>query len=124
MEPLKIKRTINTLDVSLDAESGKLIFSGRSYPENSQGFYKPIMEWVEKYLQAPAPKTECAFTIEYCNSASRKCIIELFRMLEPHHKTTQSVTVIWNHEQADEGMREAGEEYKNLFKLDFQFNSY
>ena len=122
MDALKIKPSLNTLEVSLDAQTGQLLFSGRSYPENSGGFFKPISDWIESYAQNPAPKTVCSFTIEYFNSASRKSIMEIFRALESIHKINRGVTVIWNHEEDDEGMRETGEEYKNLFKLDFQFN--
>ena len=124
MESLKIKPTQNSLEVSLDAETGKLIFSGRSYPENSPTFFKPIIEWVQRYVQSPAPKTECSFTIEYFNSASRKSVMELFKVIERLHKTTGSVTILWNYEEDDETMRETGEEYKNIFKLDFKFNPY
>ena len=122
MEVLKIKRSLNTFEVSLDAE-GKFLFSGRSYPENSSVFFKPIIDWLNTYSENPSPKTECTFEIEYFNSASRKCIVEIFRILEAIHKTTNSVTVIWSYEGGDEGMKETGEEYKNLFKVNFEFNA-
>ena len=124
MEALKIKPTANSLEVFLDADAGKLIFSGRSYPENGTVFFKTITEWIESYAKNPAAKTECSFKIEYLNSASRKCIIEIFKELESIHQKTHSVIIIWNYEDGDEGMKETGEEYSNLFKLNFQFNSY
>ena len=123
MEVLKIKRSLNTFEVSLDDETGKLLFSGRSYPENSSGFFTPVIEWLHHYSEKPATKTECTFEIEYFNSASRKCIVEIFRILEAIHKTTGTVTIIWNFENGDDGMKETGEEYKNLFKVNFEFNA-
>ena len=123
MDALKIKGSLNTFEVSLDAATGKLLFTGRSYPENSSVFFHPIIEWLQRYVQNPAAQTECTFEIEYFNSASRKCIIEIFRILESLHKTNGSVTVIWNYEDGDEGMKETGEEYKNLCKLNFRFNA-
>jgi len=124
MDALKIKPTANSLEVSLDAETGKFSFVGRSYPENSSGFFKPVMEWAERYAQSPAAKTECMFKLEYFNSASRKCIIELLKILDTIHKNTRSVTIIWNFEEDDENMKETGEEYQNLFNLNFKFSSY
>ena len=123
MEALKIKRGLNTFEVSLDATSGKLLFAGRSYPENSTGFFKPINDWLLRYSENPASQTECTFNIEYLNSASRKCIVELLRILESLHKASNSVTIVWNYDEGDEGMKETGEEYKNLFKINFQFNA-
>ena len=124
MEPLKIPSAINSMEISLNAETGKLSFTGRSYPENSILFFKPVIEWMEQYITAPAGKTECSFTIEYFNSASRKCIINIFRILSSIHKKGHPITIIWNFESDDESIKEIGEEYKNLFGFDFQFNPY
>jgi hypothetical protein len=124
MEPLKIKPTINSLEVSLDAETGKMLFSGRSYPENSVGFFNPVIEWMENYALHPAEKTEFTFRIEYFNSASRKNVIQLFKILESIHKNAHPVTVIWDFEEGDDSMKETGEEYQNLFRLDFKFCSH
>ncbi|MFH1003996.1 MAG: DUF1987 domain-containing protein [Bacteroidota bacterium] len=124
MDTLKIQPTINSMEVSLNAETGKFFFAGRSYPENSNFFFKPIIEWIEQYALAPAAKTECSFTIEYFNSASRKCIVNIFRILDSLHKKGHSIIIIWNFESDDETIKEIGEEYQNLFRFDFQFNSY
>lgn len=124
MEALKIPHTIKSLEVSLDAETGKLLFSGRSYPENSVGFFKPIIDWLEAYALHPAATTECSFQLEYFNSASRKCVMEIFKILESINKSAHSVTVIWDVEDGDDSMKETGEEYQNLFKLNFKFTSH
>ena len=124
MEALKIKHTANSLEVSLDAETGKLSFIGRSYPENSAGFFKPVIEWAERYALSPAAKTECLFQLEYFNSASRKCVIDLLKILDAIHKNTHSVIILWNFEEEDESMKETGEEYQTLFNLNFIFSSY
>lgn len=124
MDKLTIKPTLNSLEVSLDAETGKLSFIGRSYPENSTVFFKPVTEWIQRYAQNPAAETECFFKLEYFNSASRKCIIEFLKILDSIHKKTHSVTIIWNFEEDDENMKESGEEYQNMFSLNFKFSSY
>ena len=124
MDVLKIKPTIKSLEVSLDAETGKLLFSGRSYPENSVGFFKPIIEWLKNYALHPAVLTECIFKIEYFNSASRKSVVEVFKVIESIYKSSHTVKIIWEFETGDDSMKETGEEYQTLFKLDFQFSSH
>ncbi len=42
-------------------------------------------------------------------------MMELFKKLNPLHKTTGAVTILWNYEEDDETMKETGEEYKNIF---------
>ena len=55
---LLIKATEKTPYVNFDATSGRLQIHGYSLPENSIEFYKPVMDWLEKYLLAPNKKTE------------------------------------------------------------------
>lgn len=124
MDALKISSTIKSLEISLDAETGKLLFSGRSYPENSVVFFKPVIEWLNQYALHPAAHTECTFMIEYFNSASRKNVIEIFKILDLISKSGHPVTVIWDFEEGDDTMKETGEEYQNLFRLDFKFTSH
>jgi len=121
MDLLTIKPTHNSLEVSLDPESGTLLFAGRSYPENSIGFFKPIMDWVEAYTQNPASKTEFTCKLEYVNSASRKCLVDIFRVLEAIYKSDKEVVIIWCSDEGDDTMREMGEEYENMFKMKFVF---
>lgn len=119
MEPLKIKPTPTSLEVVLDAESGKLAFSGRSVSEHSIEFFKPILDWLEKYAAAPAPKTDCTFRLEYFNSAAKKSLVELFKIIHAIHKKGSSVAVSWHYDEGDESMKELGEEYANMFSMQF-----
>ena len=124
MEPLVIKPTKISLDVNLDPASGMLSFSGRARPENSAAFFTPIIEWMKDYSKMPADKTLCAFKIEYFNSAARKSMTEIFAILEDIGRTGKVVVIQWNYDTADEGMKETGEEYRDLFKLRFEFLPY
>ncbi len=124
MEPLRIIPTVNSLDISLDAKTGLLSFSGRSIPEDSATFFNPVMDWVQEYSAHPAALTECNFKLEYFNSAARKCIMEIFRTLEAISKGGRSVKIIWQFDENDDSMKETGEEYAELFKLKFEFISY
>lgn len=123
MTPLKIAPTKTLLEVFLEADSGKLSFAGRSLPENSVGFFKPILEWMGEYAAKPAKHTEVTFYIEYCNSASRKGVIDIFRVLEAMHEKGHAITVVWKFDDGDDSMREIGEEYRDLFSLEFRFTT-
>ena len=82
MDSLIINPTERHLSVSLVAETGKLVFEGRSLPEDGKLFFTPVLAWVAKYALSPAKKTECIFKMEYFNSSSRKSIVDLFEMLD------------------------------------------
>lgn len=124
MDALIIESAGRLPAVSLVAETGKLLFSGRSLPEDGRGFYLSIVSWMEHYSLNPAPKTECSFRMEYFNSSSRKCFTDIFKLLSSMHEKGNAVKIIWYHEEVDDEMRDMGEWYQNIFKLDFQFRSY
>jgi hypothetical protein len=71
-----------TPTVNLSADKGVLELKGRSIPENSIEFYKPIFDWVENYGNSPKPETQVNVVLEYFNTSSSKCILDFFKKLE------------------------------------------
>lgn len=118
MENLSLKGTFETPDVLLDAQEGKLEFSGRSLPEDTATFYKPVLNWVDSYLENPNPKTEILIKLEYFNTATSKVLLSLLNRFEK----TSEVYVRWYHFQEDEDMLESGKEFEELVNLRFSFH--
>lgn len=123
MDALIIQPTESLLSVSLVAETGKFVFSGRSLPEDGAKFFTPIFRWLEAYALAPADKTQCTFQLEYFNSSSRKCLTDILKILDSIREKGHSVTIIWDSEEEDDEMKEMGEKYQSMFSLEFQFRS-
>ncbi len=117
MKPLKIESTHKTPKVYLDPEEGVFEISGRSIPEDSVGFYKPILEWLDEYGKNPNEKTEFKFELEYFNTSSSKNILELLKRLEEIYEKGHDVKVIWYYDEDDEDMEETGEDYQALLKV-------
>ena len=86
MEPISIEGTTKTPTVKFDAGSGKIEIKGRSIPENSIEFYKPLVDWLEEYAKNPMEKTAVNVQLEYFNTSSSKCILDVFKKLEAIHK--------------------------------------
>ena len=53
MAAIIIEGTPKTPTVSFDDASGALELKGRSIPENSIEFYKPLIDWIDKYGRSP-----------------------------------------------------------------------
>ncbi len=119
MENLTLEGSAKTPTISFDASSGKLELRGRSIPENSVEFYKPLNEWIESYGTAPASATSVDVKLEYFNTSSSKCILDLFKKLEAISGDKTTVTVNWHFEVDDEDMEEAGQDYKAIIGLPF-----
>jgi hypothetical protein len=97
--------------------NGHLELRGRSIPENSLDFYKPLLEWVEHYVQQAQPETVVHVQLEYFNTSSSKCLLDLFRRLE---NINSKVAIHWYYEQDDEDMLEAGEDYEAIVNVPFK----
>jgi hypothetical protein len=120
MEPIIIEGTPKTPSVKFDASEGIFEIKGRSIPENSVEFYKPLNEWLDNYMQVPLDKTVVNIRLEYFNTSSSKCILDVFKRLEAIHKTKHDVEINWFYEEDDEDMLEAGEDYDSIIKVPFK----
>ncbi|MDA3892303.1 MAG: DUF1987 domain-containing protein [Salinivirgaceae bacterium] len=120
MEPISIAGTPKTPTVQFDSGSGKVEIKGRSIPENSIEFYKPLVDWLENYLSTPASLTEVNIQLEYFNTSSSKCILDVFKKLEAIYKSGNEVVINWYYEEDDEDMLEAGEDYQSIIKIPFK----
>jgi hypothetical protein len=118
MESILIKGTLKTPAVNFDSSQGLLEIKGRSNPENSIEFYKPLVIWIEEYARNPGIKTILNVQLEYFNTSSSKCLLDIFKRLEGIHRANHDVLVNWYYEE-DESMLEAGEDYKFMTKVPF-----
>lgn len=118
MENIKIEGTPKTPTVSFSKDEGVLEVRGRSIPENSIEFYKPLLDWIEAYGANPKPETHVNIKLEYFNTSSSKCILDVFKKLETI--TGTNMTINWYFEEDDEDMLEAGEDYQAIINIPFK----
>jgi hypothetical protein len=120
LEPLIIQETKDTPRIHFDAQKGKFEIAKLSLPEDAIEFYRPVIEWLKKYMENPNPETVFDFNIEYFNTASSKQIIQILLLLEQLNKRSK-VKVRWHYRDIDEDMKEIGEEYASIINVDFEF---
>ncbi len=120
MTSIRIEKTRKTPDITFNAESGKLQIEGKSIPENSIEFYKPLVAWLDEYGKNPVETTEVNIKLEYFNTSSSKCILDVFKKLEAIYKQNHKVEINWYYEEDDEDMLEAGEDYQSILKIPFK----
>ncbi len=121
----KTDQTVKTPFTNFNASSGVFEMKGKSIPENSVIFYKPMMEWLDSYVQSPASATVLNIQLDYFNTSSSKCIVDLFKKLELISKNGKGqVTINWMYNEEDEDMQEAGEDYQSIIKIPFNLVSF
>ena len=120
MEKLVLQGSPKTPEVEMDGENGVINLRGRSIPENSIEFFMPLNEWVDQYCTAPKGETILNVRLEYFNTSSSKCILDLFKKFEKINGIASNVCVKWHFEKDDEDMEEAGEDYRAIVELPFE----
>ncbi len=120
MESLNIEKTRKTPGILLDHNTGILELEGKSIPENSISFYKPVLEWLDEYHESPGELTEVNIKLEYFNTSSSKCLLDILKKLEEIYAGEHQVVINWHYEEDDEDMLEAGEDYESILKLPFR----
>ncbi len=119
MDTINLEGSPKTPTVNFDAATGVIEIKGRSIPENSVEFYKPLVDWLDEYANNPHDDTQVNIQLEYFNTSSSKCILDVFKKLEVV-KANKEVVINWYYEEDDEDMLEAGEDYQSILKLPFK----
>src|SRR3954470_11521148 len=98
MNNLLIDDTVKTPAITFNGQSGTLELRGKSIPENSLEFYKPVFDWLDSYSDKPASDTELIVRLEYFNTSSSKCLLDILRRLETIQTSGKSkVKVQWHY---------------------------
>ena len=115
MNNIIIEKTKYTPSIQLDAQNGIVELSGKSYPENTFEFYKPMLDWLEEYFENPQEITTINMEIIYFNSSSSKLFFDFFDLLEEKSEKAKLV-VNWIYDVENETALEAGEEFIEDFE--------
>ena len=117
MKKLKIKKTPKTPEVFFNPK-GILEISGVSVPENSMGFYQPIIDWLKEYIENPPAETLLTFKLEYINTSSLQFVYDVLMVLS---KIKKQVRIDWYYLDDDIDMKETGEDYDETIDISFNF---
>jgi len=119
------EKTAKTPFMNFDSSTGTFEVNGKSVPENSIIFYKPLFIWLDNYALNPAPKTVLNVQFDYFNTSSSKCIVDLFKRMEQISKSGKGEAIInWQYYNQDDDMLEAGEDYQSIIKVPFNLVSF
>ena len=124
MEPLFLKATDDTPEITLDKGKGIFKITGKSLPEDVIEFYSPVFSWLDQYVSNPNEETNLLIKVFYFNSASQRALNEIFSILSRLKVKGKKVNVEWFYNEDDDEMLEAGQEYADITSLSFQYKSY
>jgi len=100
--------------INFDKERGVLFLGGSSLPENVLDVYKPILNWLDKYIPNPNPNTTIEFFFEYLNTASSHMIMQILRKCMLLRTGCEKLVINWYYTAGDLDMRDFGQELLEL----------
>ncbi len=117
MENLIIRSTNDTPGIMFDSNRNLLEIKGRSYSNDIKAFFRPVLDWVNKYTKQPESRnTKVNIQFIYFNSTTVKPLLEFFDILEAAAQKGKHITVNWYYAKDDEDMLELGEDFKDDVK--------
>jgi hypothetical protein len=123
MKNLVINGEAKTPTINFDFQNGELLISGRSIPENSVEFYEPVIAWLDEYKTSNGKALKIDIKLEYFNTSSSKCILDLFKKLEELKEVQKDIAIKWFYEEDDEDMEEAGQDFQAIINVPMELIS-
>ncbi|HON18572.1 MAG TPA: DUF1987 domain-containing protein [Salinivirgaceae bacterium] len=118
METIIVEQTHTSPKIHLDGENGVITLSGRSIPDNAMKVYRPVIDWIEKYLVFPKPRTTINIDLTFFNTSSSKYLLEILKMFEAFSRHGFIVEVNWYYH--DEDVQDLIKDYQALVDLDIK----
>ena len=114
MEQLIRNAGKQTPQIFLDGDKGFFSFADKSYPENANDFYNPILEYIELYKLNPKDKTTIEFNWLYYNTATSKIIVKIILLLKD---ISSDFEVRWLCSKDADLIIEKGQEIKEVLQI-------
>lgn len=115
---MQINPTPKTPQVLFDFEAKSLLIKGISCPDNPLQFYTPLFENLKEFLKKSS-QLEIEIQLDYFNTGSSKCILNLFQMINEVCKNTEDIKVTWITDEGDSELEEAGKIFEEMSGLHF-----
>ena len=119
MENLELEESMDTPHILLDAVTGTIKIDGKSYMEDANTFYRPIIDWVTNYLGKGTKQATVDINLEYYNSTTAKYLLKILFLLK-NENMKENLVVNWHYSKEDELNEERGKEMQFMVGLDFE----
>ena len=123
MKRLEIQPSNNTPHILLDADSNIFLIEGKSFPEDSKEFYRPVIEWMDEFKTTKPQSVSISFNLFYLSSSSIISVKQFLMKVVDLNVAGTKTTIVWNYDEDDDDIKKTGEDYQKLTKLIFEYNA-
>lgn len=116
---LSLAPTQSTPAVTAEWETGVLVMTGESYPENTYEIFDNIIGWVEDFLDSGSRPLKIELRLNYLNTSSIRAMIEIFDRMQAAADQGKEIAVSWFYDSRNPRSAELGEEFKEDYTFNF-----
>ena len=116
MNNISLAQSDNRPKVIMDKDKAFIEFEGKSYPENTFAFYRPLTEWLKHYFKHhnELNKTTLVnFKLTYFNSATTQIIFEILDIIQD--SKVKNIEIYWFYDEENNNTYEDYEDYSEEF---------
>jgi len=126
MNDILLEQSENTPKVIMSQNNGLIEFEGKSYPENTFAFYRPITEWLKYYFNNHTNENKIKtinFKFLYFNSATTQIIFEILDIFQ--ESNMENIKIYWFYDKENKNGLEDYEDYSEEFpELNIEAKAY
>ena len=124
MNEVILEASSTTPHVHLHPGEGRIVMEGACYPEDAFSFFEPVFHWIDLFAESTGGPLETIIRLDYFNTSSSKCLLDLIRRLDQMSRNGRRVTIRWQYVEDDEDIRETGEELGEGLNASFTLEPY
>ena len=121
---LKFEATKSTPYVNISVKDCKFEIKGLSYANDSDIFFKPILEYINTEFNNLKCSLNCEFYLTVFNSVTYKYLLNMMTKFMMLNKIGKDIRITWYYDKDDEDNLESAEDISNLFNIPFELKEY
>lgn len=107
-------------EIQFLAKSGKCLIQGESYMEDMYKFYKPVLTWLNKYINEVKKHIELNLKLTYFNTSSSRALLDILDILKMYEDQGGKITINWHYDRNDPDMLDEIEDF--IIESNMQIN--
>jgi hypothetical protein len=97
--------------VSFNAKTGICEISGESFLEDTVEFYRPLIDWIEEYINIVQGPLALIIKLTYFNTSTSRSILDILNLLRDYEEAGGEIVVNWHYDENDIDMEEDIDDY-------------
>ena len=97
--------------VNFNAKTGICQISGESFLEDTVEFYKPLIDWIEEYINNVRGPIALIIKLTYFNTSTSRSILDILNLLRDYEESGGEIVVNWHYDENDIDMEEDIDDY-------------